>query len=267
MASWKTVESELVDTSVAYADGDDIFGVYIRNIDYGNLDGNSTPTKSQVDRLIDRMSEYVDTTTGRAWRIRKVADLTVPVKLSHTQKHARHRRRRLRGKGMREKLNVNIRGYGELPHFHLKSIDSAKGDSVVALQPRNETDLTDNEGRADGDYVLDKRKGIIRPEITNFTAVGTRIQGPAIENPKLRVTYRYGLTNATTDSNNDGVSDTVPGDIREAVAMLVAAKLIETDQYGELLPANTGDSPDLPQASKRLRDDAEGVLDQYRRVR
>ena len=267
MVSWKAVESELVDTSVDYADGDDIFGVYIRNKDYSNLSSSSTPTQSQVDNLIARMSEYADTTTGRAWRIRKVADLTVSVKLSHTQKHSRHRRRRLRGRGMRDQLNVDIRGYAELPHFHLQDIDSAQGDKIVVLEPRETNEITDNEGRDSGDYVVDTRKGVIRPEIDLFTAVGTRIHGPIIEDPRIRVTYRYGLTNATTDNDGDGVSDTVPGDVREAVAMLVAAKLIETDQYGELLPANTGDSPDIPQASKRLREDAEGILDRYRRVR
>lgn len=266
MPTWKTVESELLDTGVAYCDAGDIFGVYIRNMSSGDLSSTSTPTQTQVDDLIDRMSERVDRSTGRAWRDRKVDALEVPVEFDHVQKHARHRRRRRRGTGGRTQLRVNIRGFVDLPHFHIKALDSGQGDKLEVLEPRNASDITANEGRDTGDFVLDERKGILRPEIDLFTAVGTRIHGPILENAKIRITYRYGNTNATTDSDGDGISDTVPPDVRDATAMLVAAKLIETDQYGSLLPANTGDSPDLSEAADRLRSSADDTLASYRRV-
>lgn len=265
MPTWKTVESELLDTGVAYTDPDDIFGVYIRNMSSGDLTASSTPTLSQVDNLIARMSGRVETTTGRAWRDRKVEALEAPVLFDHSQKHARHRRRRLRGSGVRPRLHVDLRGFVDLPHVHVKAIDSAEGDKLEVLAPRDTTDITDNEGRDAGDYVLDTRRGVLRPEVNLFTTGSTRLHGPVLEDAKVRITYRYGNTNDTTDADGDGISDTVPVDVREATAMLVAAKLIETDQYGELLPANTGDSPDLSEATDRLRTDAGDVLDSYRR--
>lgn len=266
MLTWKTVESELLDTGVAYCDADDIFGVYIRNMSSGDLTTSSTPTQAQVDNLIARMTDRVETTTGRAWRDRRVESLGVPVLFGHEQKHAPHRHRRRRGSEMQTRVHVDLRGFVDLPHVHIKPLNSADGDSLEVLEPRNTTDITGNEGRDTGDYVLDGRKGILRPNIDLFTAVGTRIHGPIIDDAKIRITYRYGNTDATTDADGDGISDTVPDDVREATAMLVGATLIETDQYGELLPANTGDSPDLSAAADRLRTNAGTVLDSYRRV-
>jgi len=270
-------ESTLVDEDVVYCNGDDVF-THVRNKTYADLTSSTKPTQAQVDDLIFRMSEWADTKTGQAWRIRKVTDYEKRVKLSHKQKHSRHRRRRLRGTGRRENFGIDPRGRLTLKHPHVKTIDSNEGDKVEVLNPRSVDDITADEGRESGDFVLDGRSGVIKPDIQLFTAVGTQTHGPTVENPRLRVTYRYGTpANATDHSgtaadfdfvdSNWSVSSTVPGDVRDAVALKVAARLISGDQYGELVPATGDDSPSLADAASSWKDEATGLLDAYKRVR
>lgn len=261
------VESELIDKDVDYCDGDDVFA-YIRNKTYGDLGANTKPTKSQVDNLISRYSNRVDTYTRRAWRDRKVVGLETRVKLSHKQKHSRHRRRNIRGHGGRHNFGSDPRGMVDLPHIHIKTPDSNQGDAVEVLNPRSIDDITDDRGRGDGRYVVDERKGIIRPDISNFTAIGTRTQGPTVDESlaRVRVTYRYGETNDPTDGDTDGVSDTVPGDVREATAQLVASKLIGSDQYGEMVPTGGEGTPSLTDTASTLKNDAYTTLDTFKRV-
>lgn len=270
-------DSQLVDTDVVYCDGDDVF-TNVRNKAYGDLTSSTKPTKQQVDDLIFRMSEWADSETGQAWRIRKVVEYEKRVKLGHKQKHSRHRRRRLRGVGRRENFGIDPRGMLKLPYPHAKDIDSAEGDAIVALNPRSTTDITADEGRDDGNFVLENRNGILRPDIDIFTRVGTQTHGPTVENPRMRVTYRYGTPHDVSDhsgtpadhdfaDSNWSVSSTVPGDVRDAVALRVAGRLISGDQYGELVPATGDDSPSLAEAASRWKSEARSLLDEYRRVR
>lgn len=269
------IETQLVDTDVVYCDGDDVF-TYIRNKAYSDLGTSSKPTQEQVDNLIARMSERIDNRTNRAWRIRKVVDLERGVKFSHKQKNPRHRRRRLRGRSPDPLHSVDPRGMVNLPHIHIKTIDSAQNDAVIVLNPRATNDITDTPGRESGDYVVDERKGIIRPELTLFTPAGTRVHGPIIEGAEVRVSYRYGEPYSTTDhsgtaadhdfkDSNWSVSSTVPGDITEACALLVAWKLLASDQYGNLTPSNAGDSPDLSSAIGSLKSEANSIIKDHAR--
>lgn len=270
-------ESTLVDTDVVYCTGDDVF-THVRNKTYGDLSGSTKPTQAQVDRLIYQMSEWADTQTGQAWRIRKVGGYEKRVKLSHKQKNSRHRRRRLRGTGRRENFGISPRGRVSLKHPHVKTIASAEGDKVEVLNPRSSDDITANEGRESGDFVVDQRSGVLKPDIQLFTAVGTQTHGPTVENPRVRVTYRYGTPYDTADhsgtpadfafdDSNWSVSSTVPPDVRDAVALKVAARLISGDQYGELVPATGDDSPSLADAASSWKGEAEGLLKSYKRVR
>jgi hypothetical protein len=224
------------------------------------------------------MSEWADTTTGQAWRIRKVTGYEKRVKLSHKQKHSRHRRRRLRGTGRRENFGIDPRGQTTLKHPHIKTLDAAEGDTLEVLNPRSVDDITANEGRENGDFVVDQRSGVVKPDIQLFTAVGTQTHGPTIENPRLRITYRYGTPYDVTDHSTTAadydfddadwsVSSTVPGDVRDAVALKVAARLISGDQYGELVPATGDDSPSLADAASSWGSEAKDLLMNYKRVR
>lgn len=264
------VYTELVDTSIDYCTPDDVF-TYIRNKQYDDLpqDPSSTSggtlTKDQVDRLISQASEWADNTTKRAWRTRRAVDVEKRVKLSHKQKRPRHRRRRLRGRARRENYGVDPRGFVNLPHNHVKAIDSGQNDEVIVLNPRSTDDITSEEGRENGDFVISNREGVLRPEYTLFTAVGTAVHGPVIENPRVRVSYRYGEPHDVTDydSNADGVSDTVPDDVRDAVALRVAAKIVGSDQYGEITPAGADDSPSLSDAVSSWNTEAKDLLSNH----
>lgn len=270
-------EDTLIDTDVVYCDGDDVF-TNVRNKAYGDLSSSTRPTQQQVDDLIFRMSEWADSQTGQAWRVRKVTGYETRVKLSHKQKHSRHRRRRLRGVGRRENFGIDPRGRVDLKRPHVKTIDSAQSDEVIVLNPRSTTDITDDEGRDSGDFVVDKRLGVLKPDIQLFTQVGTRTHGPTVENPRVRVTFRYGTPYDTADHSgtaadhdftdaNWSVSSTVPGDVRDAVALRVAARLISGDQYGELVPATGDDSPSLADAASSWKGEARDLLKEYKRVR
>lgn len=270
------VDTQLVDTDVDYCEPDDVFA-YIRNKQYGDLPADTssasqgTLTQEEVDRIIAAKSEYVDTYTKRAWRTRKVVDAELSIKLSHKQKHARHRRRKVRGgKRSRHNFQVARRGFVDLPHTHIKTIDSSQNDLVEILNPRSTNDITDSEGRSDGDYVIDNRKGILRPDLTLLTSVGTNVHGPTLDDElaKVRVSYRYGFPKDVTsyDQNSpSGVSDEVPPDVRDAVALLTAAELVSADQFGEIIPNAGDDTPSLSDAANQWENNAMATLQQYRR--
>lgn len=269
-------DTQLVDENVVYASPADVFR-HIRNKGYEDLPNDRSGlsqgglAKSDVDSLIRQASERVDRHTKRAWRTRKVSGVELDINLSHDQKHARHRRRRTRGHGGRHNYQYGTRAMVDLPHTHIKPIDPST-DSVEILNPRSSTDITEDEGREDGRYIVSNRKGILRPDIDNLTPIGTYHNGPTIEEgvASVRVTYRYGHPNDVTDYTEDGdsvgVSDYVPPDIRDAVGQLAASRLIASDQYGELVPSGGDGSPNLGQASSRIESDAMKIINEYRRV-
>lgn len=268
------VETQLVDTGIDYCDPDDVF-THIRNKKYDDLPQDSAAatqgalTKDAVDDLISRKSDYVDTYTKRAWRTRKAVDVEVPIELSHAQKHARHRRRRHRRGIQRRGQRVSGRGFVDLPHTHIKPIDSNQSDSVVVLNPRSTTDITTDEGRDSGSYVVSNRKGVLRPDIDLLVPVGAHGSANDLTDGQysVRVSYRYGAPYSVTDydADSNGVSDYVPGDVRDATALLVAAQLVGSDQYGELVPNTGDDSPNLSDAASTWSSVAKSTLQEYRR--
>ena len=270
------LETDLIDDDVVYATGNDVFTL-IRNKRFPDLDpdvdevddlGTATSlTQSQVVDLIARFSERVDNTTKRAWRRRKVVGYTVPVKFSHTQKRGRHRRRARRssyGGTPRVNNRAGRRGMANLPHNHITDVES-----VEVLNPRSVDDISDDEGRESGSWVLDERKGIIRPNTTLFVPTGRSGGGHDIENAQICVTYEYGHDpNPETVDDLAGdytVSTAVPGDIRDAVALLTAARLVGSDQYGELVPNQSGDGPSLGEAVSSWNSEAKATLREFTR--
>lgn len=267
-------QTDLIDENVVYATGNDVF-THIRNKRYPDLDTTvdetddlataTSLTQKQVADLIARFTERADKTTRRAWRRRKVEDWEVRVKLSHTQKRARHRRRRRTGGGQgRVITNAGYRGMANLPHNWVTEVES-----VEVLNPRDVQDITDDRGREDGSYIVDERKGVIRPNVNLFVPTGRGTAGGRdIDDARLRVTYTYGSQgdeDAPDLPEPYTLSTTVPGDIRDAVALLTAARLVGSDQYGELTPNQSGDEPSLAEAVSSWRAEAKEVLREYGR--
>jgi len=272
----KAIESELVDTDVVYATANDVF-THIRNKRYSDLPdtasdvGANEPgilTKEQIVDLIARFSERADKTTKRAWRRRRVSDYEVRIQFDHETKRGRHRRRSRRaGHGTipRVRTHAGRRGFGDLPHNHVVDVESA-----VVLNPRLTNDISADEGREDGSYIVDERKGIIRPDVSLFVPTGTGSMGGLdIEDARVRVTYTFGV-DPQPSSEPDllapyQLSTAVPGDITDAVALMTAARLIGSDQYGELVPNQSGDTPSLSEAASDWRQEAKETLRDYER--
>lgn len=268
MARRGYLESELVDDDVVYCTGNDVF-THIRNKRFGDLDESvdtaqsiadtTSLTQTQVVDLIARFSDQADSATKRAWRTRRVNDYEVVVKFSHEQRIARHRRRRrTRGGHGRLVTHAANRGFANLPHNHIIDVTS-----VEVLNPRSVDDVTADEGR-DASYVVDYRKGIIRPNVNLFVPTGRAMAGGRnLDDARLKVTYTYGDTGSeAADDLVDPfqLSTAVPGKVTDAVALLTAARLVGSDQYGELVPQSGGDSPSLAEAVSSWRDEAESTL-------
>lgn len=276
------LDTQLVDTDVVYAKPADVFA-HIRNKKYADLPADRTQlsqgglTQEDVDDLIVKMSGKVDSFTKRAWRTRKVVDMELDVRFSHKQKSARHRRRRHRSR-TQSGVEPSSRGYVKFPHNHVKAIDGNEGDSVVILNERSTEDVTTDEGRADGSYVLSNRKGVLRPDVRLFTPVSTVDAGQDLRGGtySVRVTYRYGAPYSVTDyttgadtfgnSTTYSVSTEAPEGIQDATAMWVVSRLIAGDQYGEVIPNTGDDSPDLASAANEFKADAKEELRNYRRA-
>lgn len=268
------VDTQLVDEDVVYCRERDVFA-HIRNKKYEDLPADSTSlqtgglTQADVDRLIGRMSGKVDDYTKRAWRTRRVNDVEVGVNFSHKQKHARHRRRKQRN-SRQATVESGSRATVNLPHNHVKQIDAATGDEVVVLNDREAKDVTSDEGREDGAYVVTNRRGVVRPDVRLFVPVSTTGAGQDLRNGSvsLRVSYRYGYPHDVVDydTDGDGISDYVPEGVRDATAMWVVSRLIAGDQYGEVLPNSGDDSPDLSSAAQDFKSSAKSTLQNFRRA-
>ncbi|AGM11207.1 hypothetical protein M197_gp42 [Haloarcula hispanica tailed virus 2] len=248
----------LVDDTVQYCTTDDVER-YIRN---KSFDGTSDPTATEVDDMILGASEEVDDFTRRAWRTRKVAERELEVQMDHSVESAFERKRRLNSpQGFLTPIRHWVQVY--LPHQHIINIDSGQGDEILVLEPESTNDITADGGTRseDSEWYLDGRKGILHIDPTNFRVGPVRGAG-MIQDPSVRVTYRYGLTSSDTDADN--VPDDLPRAVRTATARLVAADLIDSDQYGAVLASGPENTPDQSTASQRLREEAWDALQRYR---
>jgi len=273
------IETQIVDADedVVYASPTDVFA-HIRNKAYSDLTnehtggtvGETSLTRTDVRKLLRRFTDKIDNQTKRAWRRRRVEAYEVRIKFDSSLKYAKNRRRSRRGSGGIA-MNSGRRGMGDLPHIHVFPIDPAEGDVVEVLNPRSVNDITDAGGREDGRFVVDERKGIIRPDVSLFVPTGRKRRGERdIQFAKLRVSYRYGYDPAPDvedEVDGDGgvrVSTAVPGDLRDAVALLVAARLVGSDQYGSLVPSGS-DDVSLADAVSSFKAEANDTIDEYRR--
>lgn len=222
------------------------------------LDDTTSPTESEAEQLIKDATDTVDNWTNRAWRERRVTGYETSVNFSHRQMDKRLRSRRNRSTTGRR--TRNLRGQAVLPHPDVRTLDPAEGDALVALLATEEEDITDNEGRSTNDeYTLDERRGVVRPSIYAFRA--TKLASAYVtEEPRVRVTYRYGVDAATSAQGNLTVAD-VPGDIREATAKLAAHEVYENDLYAGSLDGG-GVQPES--VAQRYERQAEDTLSAWR---
>ena len=125
-------------------------------------------------------------------------------------------------------------------------LDPEKGDKLEVWRGNKYDDLvaddTFEEGR-DKDYWIDSGQGVLY--IYRRTVFRRRKQ--------IRLTYRFG-------------KETIPADIRDICARLVAADLMETDFYRFTTPGNE-EAPNAENVASTIREQARMDLEPYKEVR
>jgi len=241
----------LLDTGVRYAEPSDVER-FIRN---KSFDASSDPAAEEVKQLLLEASDDVDKRARRAWRLRERSGLVRSVEFGHAIESVFKRRRRRTSRHGFVKP-VNQWGTVNLDRARVTSIER-----VEALLPDTTKDLTPEKGR-DGAWWVDERQGTLYVNANEF-AVGP-LRGSGLVKPaKVEVTYRYGV-DEQGGTSTEAVSESVPDRIKKATSKLVAAELLETDQYGSIVPSGPEDVPSQSSAAERLRAQAEDAIDSYR---
>lgn len=271
------IPSTVVD-EVPYASPDDVLK-HVRNRDTFSDPGES----EAISMLFDR-TEFVDSRTNKAWR-RREAVHTRPVKLSHLQKHSRHRRRSRYSSGRRLRDPTQVAdawAIVQLPALDIESISE-----LVLYRGRSYDDITASGGEAsdsvlsNDDYIIEPDRGRLKIHINALTVGNVSAYGRAlVDDATARVSYRYGSDESsaateagngnisgTTDPNttSSGVSTSVPDDLRDAVGKLVASDIARMDSLGDMF-RTSGEDLDLTTAAEDLRSDAMDTIQNHRRV-
>jgi hypothetical protein len=208
------------DQDTGYCTPDHISRYFQRDLDFGT---QTNPTETEVEEMILEHSDEIDRRTHHSWRENTVSD-------EHHMFHGQY----YWDTGRPVVLNRR-----EI----ITPLDSAKGDAIEIWTGEGWDDWVSDPGRTEGrenDYWVDESMG----ELWLYRWFTWRSR------PELRVSYRYGRAS----------TEPVPRDVRKACAKLVAAELIETDQYTQFVPGNEdGVSPG--QAADRLREDARETIE------
>ena len=222
---------------------------WLRNKDFS---GTTDVTDTEVEGLLTDVSDEIDKRTGRAWRERTVTEYVTTPTISHEQKNYYKRGRPPTSpSGFMEPIDPWA--LVTLPNRYIRSLDSAAGDSLEVLLPREAVDITDDEGRADGEFWLDADKGKLYVDVGNF-AVGPVRGGGMISNPQVRLTYRYGKSYDSGDG--------VPERINRCANKWVAADLINTDSMGGTIPGAASENvPDMTTGASELFSSAMSIID------
>lgn len=241
----------LLDTGVRYAEPSDVER-FVRNKEFS---ASGDPTQDEVQEMLLQASDDVDKRARRAWRLRERTGLVRQVEWPREVEAAyTRRRRRTSRQGFVKPLNK----------WGVVNLDRARAtsiESLVALLPEDENDITANEGR-DGDWWLDERQGTLYIAAENFTVGPTRGSG-LIKPARVEITFRFGV-DEQGGTDTEAVSDSVPPRIRRATAKLVAADLLDSDQYGSMVASGPENVPDQSTAASRLREQAYEAIDSYR---
>jgi len=241
----------LLDTGVRYAEPTDVER-WVRN---KTFDASSDPTESQVQQMILEASDEIDKRARRAWRLRKRRGLVRTVEWPREVERAYTRRRQRSSRhGFVEP--VNRWGIVNLDRARVTSIES-----LTVLLPESSEDITANEGR-DGDWYLDERAGSLYIDAEVFMVGPIRGSG-LIDPARVEVDFRYGK-DEQNGTNTEALSQSVPPTIRRACSKLVAADLLDTDQYGSMVASGPEDVPNQGSAASRMREQAMQAVDEYR---
>jgi len=156
------------------------------------------PTLSEVNDMILASEDYIDELTGHAWREAQVVD-----------EYHDYQRGAWVAPYERERDAKSI----SMTHRKIRQVVSGT-DKIEVSDGDSWTDFVADktEGRGN-DYWIDYRDGILFFRSSN----------PSVRIMSVRLTYRYGET-------------TVPGDIREACALMVARKLMMAHDYMRNIP-------------------------------
>ena len=131
-----------------------------------------------------------------------------------------------------------------LVHRSVRALSSAAGDKVELWNGSAWEDLliTGTEGRS-ADFWVDYTNGVLY-------LVGRK---PIVAKRSVRITYHFGEA-------------TVPKDIRNAVAKIAAAHLLESDFYRASFPAGPDFDRSRPDIAQRWREDADRIISHHREV-
>lgn len=220
-----------------------------------SFDASSDPTESQVQQMILEASDEIDKRARRAWRLRERSGLVRTVEWPREVERAFSRRRR----------RSSRHGFVEpIDKWGIVNLDRARVTSIESLEvllPESTEDILANEGR-DGDWWLDERQGSLYIDADVFMVGPIRGSG-LIDPAKVELTFRFG-TDEQNGSDTEALSQSVPASIRRATAKLVAADLLDTDQYGSMVASGPEDVPSQGTAAARLREQAYESVDEYR---
>ena len=188
---------------------------------------DTSPSRQRVKRQIASKSSKIDTFTNHAWRERKIENEFKSLEGPYRW-----------NSGLQIKLTRrDIR----------TPLDPDKGDKIEFWRGNEYDDFVASdqfkEGR-DEDYWFDEAMGMMH--IYRRKTFFRRYK-------ELRVSYRFGR-------------DTVPADITEACAKLVAADLMETDFYRYTTPGND-EAPDAERIAEKWREQVWRDLEPYKEVR
>lgn len=111
-----------------------------------------------------------------------------------------------------------------LDQNHILPIDPNEGDTIEVREGRDGwRDITDGEGKR---WDLDYSPG-------QLTIYRRHIRRLPLDDPRkrfVRLTYRYGPLGETVEINTDGVVESAPADVTEAVAAKAAGRLALDDE-------------------------------------
>lgn len=242
-------------SDIGYCDPADV-AVFFEQ--YDTFGSTTDPTVSYVDNLILQWSDYIDQKTGHAWRARQVVnefhDLDTPyyywagkpLKLMKREiREFKTAQEKADAYNQRNDLVEGDLGYKTEADYVDDSIEIWRGSGYQNLVTQPSFD----QGR-DGDYWVDGPNGILY--------IYRRLVFPRTKGIKVSYTYGHGSW--------DNDEKTIPHDIKQACAKLVASDLLRSDQYGMTVPGNDG-APQPSGTAERWEEEAEQILQRRNEVK
>lgn len=229
---------QVIDNNTLYCDVQDV-SRYLRGY---NINSSTNPSETEVESFIEARTEYIESQLDTAFRTVSNKNVPKEADLSYDQKRDRLRRRSARrADNILNPVADDRITKINLPNDRIKSLEK-----LVTKTQRGERDILSNTDKWD----LTKRNGTIRIDIDQFKDTSTGKFGEnRFRDARIITTYIYGR-------------ERIPKDIQEACAKLVIADLVNSDQYGEILPNQT-DSVEPNQYAQRMKDDAHEILSKY----